>query len=97
MIDRHPTYLSRQVHTATAKLARCLATDVSIEPVHVIVPLIKAMDQLEAISKDLARAAISVDEPAAEAAYRAAAQIAAARQELVDTALRLRDAEPPRR
>jgi primosomal protein N'' len=96
MIDGTPTHLSREVYTATTRLARCLATDVSIEPVHVIVPLVKSMDRLEEIAKELARAAISVDEPAAQAAYRAAEQFAAARKELTDAAVRLRDAEPPR-
>jgi methylphosphotriester-DNA--protein-cysteine methyltransferase len=94
MINSNPTKLARQVYEATAELARCLSTDVSIEPVHVIVPLLKSMDRLQEIAEELGRAAISIDEPAAQAAYRAAEQFATARQELTETAVRLRDAKP---
>jgi hypothetical protein len=90
--DADPTALSRRLYDAANELARCLATDVRIEPVHVIVPLLKTMDRLQQIAGELGRAAISVDEPAAHAAYRAAEQFAGAHRELTETVVRLRDA-----
>jgi hypothetical protein len=103
--DADPTWLARRLHDAASDLARCLTTDVRIEPVHVIVPLLQTMDQLVQIAGELGRAAISVDEPAAHAAYRAADQFTGARKELTEAVVRLRDAtrtppgphRPPRR
>lgn len=92
MADADPTWLARRLHDAAADLARCLVTDVRIEPVHVIVPLLQTIERLEQIAGELGRAAISVDEPAAHAAYRAADQFVNARRELTEAVVRLRDA-----
>jgi hypothetical protein len=49
-------------------LARCLATDVRIEPVQVLMPLLQTMARMEEIAAALGRAANSIDEPAGHAA-----------------------------
>jgi hypothetical protein len=90
--DVDPTRLARRLYDAANDLARCLATDVRIEPVHLIVPLLQTMDRLGQIAGELGRAAISVDEPAAHAAFRAADQCASAGRELTVAVVRLRDA-----
>lgn len=90
-----PTKLARRLYAAATELSRCLATDVRIEPVHVIVPLLKTMDRLQDIARELGRAAISVDEPAAQAANRAAEQLDAVHRELAEVVIRLDNTDRP--
>src|SRR5262249_47645563 len=66
-----PESLASRVRDAVAELAAAMATDVRIEPVYVIAPLMMATTSLEDIADELARAAISVDEDAGRAAQRA--------------------------
>jgi hypothetical protein len=97
VMSTDPARLARQVHDATAELARALATDVRIEPVQVFFPLMRTALRLQEIAGELGRAAISVDEPAAQAAHRAADLFLAAGRELTEAValLRAHDRPPP--
>ncbi|WP_173072958.1 hypothetical protein [Phytohabitans rumicis] len=86
-----PAQLARQVHDTAAELARCLATDVRVDPVQVFVPLLSATLRLREIAEELSRAATSVDEPAARAAHRAGELFAAAGHQLTVAVSGLRD------
>lgn len=78
----NPTGLSRDVAEKVVELAACLSTDVQIDPVQVIVPLIATSAGLHLVVDELNRATVSVDEETAAALRRAGDHFLRARDEI---------------
>ncbi|MFC5002542.1 hypothetical protein ACFPIJ_32500 [Dactylosporangium cerinum] len=87
--DKDPFVLAGRVEDATVELAMLLREDVSIDPAHVIVPLMATMGGLTAAVEEIARAAVSVDEEAAVVLRRAAGLFMQARGDLQEALMRL--------
>jgi hypothetical protein len=94
MRQEDPTELSRDVAEKVDGLATCLATDVEIGPVQVIVPLIMTSACLHRVVDELNRAAISVDEECAAALRRAGVHFLRARDQIQQALVHLPQ-DPP--
>lgn len=94
-VTTDPARLAEKVAVAIDRLAACLATDVRIEPVDVLLPLIQTARSLYDVSDEISRAAVGVDQPAAAASRRAAHHFLSASTELGVTVARL-SVQPPR-
>ncbi|MET7394975.1 hypothetical protein ABZS66_15950 [Dactylosporangium sp. NPDC005572] len=93
--DNDPSILARQVAHAATGLARCLATDITIDPEDVIGPLIAASHRLHEIATELSLAATPVSEESGSAARRAAERFLQAKAELAQSLAGLPEEPPP--
>ncbi|WP_238009470.1 hypothetical protein KZZ52_26645 [Dactylosporangium sp. AC04546] len=93
--DGDPNILARQIAHAATGLARCLTTDITIDPEDVIGPLIAASHRLHEIAIELSLAATPVSEASGLAARQAAERFLQAKDDLAQSLARLPE-EPPR-